>query len=144
MNRLTLHRLLLWAVLLIFAASVPAADVMPYNLTLKPTGNQVMDQALLDASLLASLREEAQAMAERSEAIWFLIVMTSGWLSVRPRARIPASFTLVRRDPAPCSTWAGKWSCKWRASNSPMCRTNLVHRRSLQPSPAKPNSALAP
>ncbi|MBP7983959.1 MAG: hypothetical protein KAY97_03775, partial [Chromatiaceae bacterium] len=49
--------------LLIFAASVPAADVMPYNLTLKPTGNQVMDQALLDASLLATLREEAQAGA---------------------------------------------------------------------------------
>ncbi len=49
--------------LLIFAASVPAADVMPYNLTLKSTGNQVMDQALLDASLLATLREEAQAGA---------------------------------------------------------------------------------
>ncbi len=49
--------------LLICAAAVPAADVIPYDLTLKPTGNPAMDQALLDASLLASLREEAQAGA---------------------------------------------------------------------------------
>ncbi|MFZ1538848.1 MAG: autotransporter assembly complex family protein [Chromatiaceae bacterium] len=49
--------------LLIFAAAVPAADLIPYDLTLKPTGNPAMDQALLDASLLASLREEAQAGA---------------------------------------------------------------------------------
>ena len=49
--------------LLVFAAAVPAADVMPYDLTLKPTGNAAMDQTLLDASLLASLREEAKAGA---------------------------------------------------------------------------------
>ena len=41
--------------LLAFMTAVPAADVMPYDLTLKPTGNAAMDQALLDASLLASL-----------------------------------------------------------------------------------------
>ena len=44
-------------------AAAPAADVMPYDLTLKPTGHAAMDQALLDASLLASLREEAKAGA---------------------------------------------------------------------------------
>ncbi|MGB8144441.1 MAG: hypothetical protein WCF05_04585, partial [Chromatiaceae bacterium] len=54
---------LLGILLLVCMAAVPAADIMPYDLTLEPTGNQVMDQALLDASLLATLREEAQAGA---------------------------------------------------------------------------------
>ena len=38
-----------------------AAEILPYELTINPTGHEAMDQALLDASLLASLREEAQA-----------------------------------------------------------------------------------
>ena len=39
------------------------AETLPYDLTIKPTGQEAMDQALLDASLLASLREEAKAGA---------------------------------------------------------------------------------
>ncbi|MGB4336029.1 MAG: autotransporter assembly complex family protein [Chromatiaceae bacterium] len=54
---------LIGLLLLAFMTVVAAADVMPYDLTLKPTGNAAMDQALLDASLLASLREEAKAGA---------------------------------------------------------------------------------
>lgn len=41
----------------------PRAETLPYDLTIKPTGQEAMDQALLDASLLASLREEAKAGA---------------------------------------------------------------------------------
>jgi len=47
--------------LLTCAIGVFAGDEIPYDLTFKPTGDQAMDQALLDASLLASLREEAKA-----------------------------------------------------------------------------------
>lgn len=45
---------------LLFCASL-SAETLPYDLRIKPTGHQAMDQALLDASLLASLREEAKA-----------------------------------------------------------------------------------
>ncbi|MCO5761090.1 MAG: autotransporter assembly complex protein TamA [Chromatiaceae bacterium] len=46
----------------LFCASL-LADTLPYDLKIKPTGDKAMDQALLDASLLASLREEAKAGA---------------------------------------------------------------------------------
>ena len=56
-------RACLLSLLLACSASVLAADAPFYDLTIKPTGVNEMDQALLDASLLASLREEAPAGA---------------------------------------------------------------------------------
>ncbi len=56
-------RACLLSLLLACSGSVLAADAPFYDLTIKPTGVNEMDQALLDASLLASLREEAPAGA---------------------------------------------------------------------------------
>ena len=41
------------------AAQVFAADPMTYNLMIAPTGDAVIDQAIVDASRLAALRERA-------------------------------------------------------------------------------------
>lgn len=52
---------LLALLLMVQTTLLLAADVLPYDLVIKPTGNPDIDQALRDASLLVSLREEAQA-----------------------------------------------------------------------------------
>src|SRR5271165_3794698 len=45
--------------LLLVRGSVFGADPQPYTVTLQPTGNASLDQALQDSSQLVSLREKA-------------------------------------------------------------------------------------
>lgn len=47
--------------LLLTLGDAQGADPQPYTLTLKPTGNSALDQAIQDSSQLASLREKAPA-----------------------------------------------------------------------------------
>ena len=79
--------LLLALSLLVAAARAFAADPQPYEVTLKPTGNTALDQALKDASQLISLqknapvgpfalvtraREDAEPLPDRAEQLRLL------------------------------------------------------------------------
>jgi translocation and assembly module TamA len=52
-------RAALVCVVLTLGAAVHAADTLPYSLSITPTGEGALDQAVMDASLLAGLRERA-------------------------------------------------------------------------------------
>ena len=59
-----MHRILLLpavAALLLVRGAALGADPQPYAVTLTPTGNAALDQALQDASQLEALREKAPA-----------------------------------------------------------------------------------
>ncbi|MFZ0791112.1 MAG: hypothetical protein WAM94_15980, partial [Chromatiaceae bacterium] len=52
-------RAALVCVVLTLGAAARAADTLPYSLSIRPTGEGALDQAVMDASLLAGLRERA-------------------------------------------------------------------------------------
>ncbi len=83
--------------------AVLAADPMPYSLTLAPTGNARIDQAVADSSQLAGLREEAPvgpfaliARAEADAARFDDVLRSFGYYDASIQVRIAG---LATRDP---------------------------------------------
>lgn len=97
-------RLLLLVAGLSMATAARAADPMPYSLTLAPTGNADIDQAITDASQLATLREESPvgpfaliARAESDAGRFDSVLRSFGYYDAAIQIRIAG---LDTRDPA--------------------------------------------
>lgn len=92
-RRRCIHAVLIGLILL--ASRVFASDPLPYTLTLVPTGDAAIDQAIADASLLARLREEVPlgpfaliARAESDAARFDLILRSFGHYDADIQVRI--------------------------------------------------------
>ncbi len=139
--------------LILLASRVFAADPLPYTLTLVPTGNAAIDQAIADASLLARLREEVPvgpfaliARAQSDSARFDLILRSFGHYDADIQVRIdgrgiddPDLLPLLdARPPAPPAALVVS------LNPGPLYRLGLVRLDGQVPEAARPAFTLTP